>query len=177
MPSSFASAAWPPALSAAVEIAFMTSPQDQLTVDIIYQLTFDQAACQHQPMVDTQEIRDAFAARLNRALDDVEGVRKARGRNVDFHALMKSKAPGFDASTQATHKWLKAESMPEKDNMRMIAAVTEVRAEWLEYGEGPMRPGETREHESKESNVVAADFSRNRADMVDIPRLDVAGSM
>lgn len=30
---------------------------------------------------------------------------------------------------------------------------------------------------NKESNVVAADFSRNRADMVDIPRLDVAGSM
>src|SRR5690554_2084871 len=30
---------------------------------------------------------------------------------------------------------------------------------------------------SKESNVVAADFSRRRADMVDIPRLDVAGSM
>ena len=107
----------------------------------------------------------------------MEGVRKARGRNVDFHALMKSKAPGFDASTQATHKWLKAEAMPEKDNMRMIAAVMEVRAEWLEYGEGPMRPGEIREHESKESNVVAADFSRRRADMVDIPRLDVAGSM
>lgn len=30
---------------------------------------------------------------------------------------------------------------------------------------------------SKESNVIAADFSQKRTDMVDIPRLDVAGSM
>lgn len=133
-------------------------------------------------MVDTQEIRDAFAARLNAALDDVADVRVGRGRNVDFHALMKAKAPGFNSSKQATHKWLRAESMPEKDNMRMIARLTGVRAEWLEYGDGPMREGiaEARADYAvdKESNVIAADFSRKaREGEIDIPQFDVRGAM
>lgn len=86
-------------------------------------------------MVDTQQIRDEFVARLNEALDDVPGVRKERGRNVDLHKLLVQ--AGFDKSKQATHKWLNAEAMPEKDNMRMLAGICGVRAEWLEYGDGP----------------------------------------
>lgn len=87
-------------------------------------------------MVETQEIRDAFAARLHKALDRMPGIRPARGRNVDLHAAIK--AAGIETTTQATNKWLRGESMPEKDNMRQLAAWLGVRAEWLEYGEGEM---------------------------------------
>lgn len=91
-------------------------------------------------MVETQEIRDAFAARLNQALDGKNGVRKGRGRNVDFYEGMRAH-PSFSASTQATHKWLKAESMPGRANMMAIAEWLGVRVEWLQYGEGnPHQP-------------------------------------
>lgn len=89
-------------------------------------------------MVETQELRDAFVARLNKALDEKDGVRKGRGRNVDFFAGLRTQ-PAFSASTQATHKWLKAESMPGRANMLAIAEWLGVRVEWLQYGEGEMR--------------------------------------
>ena len=90
-------------------------------------------------MVETQELRDAFVARLNKALDEKDGVRKGRGRNVDFFEGLRTQ-PAFSASTQATHKWLKAESMPGRANMLAIAEWLGVRVEWLQYGEGDMRP-------------------------------------
>lgn len=90
-------------------------------------------------MVETQELRDAFVARLNKALDEKDGVRKGRGRNVDFFEGLRTQ-PAFSASTQATHKWLKAESMPGRANMLAIAEWLGVRVEWLQYGEGEMRP-------------------------------------
>lgn len=126
-------------------------------------------------MVDTQQVRDEFVARLNEALDGVPGVRKVRGRNVDMHRLLTEM--GLSKSTQATHKWLNAEAMPEKENMRLLAALCGVRAEWLEYGEGPKYAADRDDKEEKESNVIAADFSSKKTGMVDIPRLNVAGSM
>src|SRR5690606_37875729 len=102
IPISLASADCPPALSAALEIAFMVEPLYQLSVDLKGQLTIDQAPCKYQPMVDTQKIRDEFAARLNKALDDVPSVRPARGRNTDLHELLR--ANGLSSSKQATHK-------------------------------------------------------------------------
>lgn len=92
-------------------------------------------------MVETQELRDAFVARLNKALDEKDGVRKGRGRNVDFFEGLRTQ-PAFSASTQATHKWLKAESMPGRANMLAIAEWLGVRVEWLQYGEGDMRHGD-----------------------------------
>lgn len=89
-------------------------------------------------MVDTQALRDAFAARLHEALDGVDGVRKERGRNVDLHALLVKK--GFESSKQATHKWLRGESLPEKDHIHLLAEVLRVRPGWLEYGEEPRLP-------------------------------------
>ncbi|WP_285275262.1 S24 family peptidase [Halopseudomonas bauzanensis] len=129
-------------------------------------------------MVDTQKIRDEFAARLNKALDDVPSVRAARGRNTDLHELLR--AHGLSSSKQATHKWLRAEAMPEKDNMRLIARVLGVRAEWLEYGHGDMHSSTGEEDAvEKESNVIAADFSQKRArdGEIDIPHYDVRAAM
>lgn len=113
----------------------MSKIQNQLSVDIKDQLTLAQASCKHQLMVETQEIRDAFVSRLNQALDGKEAVRKGRGRNVDFYEGVRTQ-PAFSASKQATHKWLKAESMPGRANMLAIAEWLGVRVEWLQYGEG-----------------------------------------
>lgn len=126
-------------------------------------------------MVDTQQLRDEFVIRLNKALDGVDSVRKGRGRNVDLHALVKAK--GCRKSTQATHKWLSGESMPEKDNMRLLADACYVRAEWLEYGDGPQYPGAS-EIQGKESNVINADFSKKSRDgEIVIPHHDVRAAM
>lgn len=108
-------------------------------------------------MVETQELRDAFVARLNKALDGKDGVRKGRGRNVDFFEGLRTR-PAFSASTQATHKWLKAESMPGRSNMLAIAEWLGVRVEWLQYGEGEMRPGDP-----QSQDVAALTLAEKRA--------------
>jgi phage repressor protein C with HTH and peptisase S24 domain len=64
--------------------------------------------------------------------------------------------------------------------MQKIAGFLNAKIEWLQYGEG--EPGErgyeVREQKvAKESNVISADFSGRAQDMVDIPRLSLAGSM
>src|SRR5690606_25016138 len=90
------------------------------------------------------------------------------------------RAHGLSSSKQATHKWLRAEAMPEKDNMRLIARVLGVRAEWLEYGHGDMHSSTGEEDAvEKESNVIAADFSQRRArdGEIDIPLYDVRAAM
>lgn len=81
-------------------------------------------------MVDKNELRAAFTARLHEALDDA-GVR-TRGRGVDIHKhLVKV---GAEKSTQAISKWLNGESVPEADSMVVLCSWLKVRREWLEYG-------------------------------------------
>lgn len=88
-------------------------------------------------MVESQDIRDAFAARLNKALDGATSVRPERGRNTDLHAEL-SKL-GVSATKQATHKWLTGASIPERSHLEALAKWLGVRTEWLEYGQGEMR--------------------------------------
>ncbi|WP_395504750.1 hypothetical protein [Ectopseudomonas hydrolytica] len=85
-------------------------------------------------MVDSQEMRDAFAKRLNEALDDVPSVRRGRGRNVDFHAAIAK--IGIALKTQATHKWLRGEAKPSDPHMQVLAEWLGVRTEWLAHGRG-----------------------------------------
>src|SRR5690606_12649597 len=100
-----------------------------------------------------------------------------------FHALLAS--GGLATSKQATHKWLRAESMPEKDNMRQLAAILAVRVEWLEYGVGPMREDSavagdpSGNGSNKENNVIAANFTKkkNNAGEIAIPHYDVRAAM
>lgn len=91
-------------------------------------------------MVETQDIREAFSVRLNKALDGVDGIRPARGRNIDLNAALERL--GARATKQATHKWLSGASMPERGYIELLARWLNVRAEWLEYGHGAMREGE-----------------------------------
>jgi SOS-response transcriptional repressor LexA len=81
-------------------------------------------------MVDKNELRAAFTARLHEALDDA-GVR-TRGRGVDIHKYLKS--VGVDKSPQAISKWLNGDAIAEADSMVVLCSWLKVRREWLEYG-------------------------------------------
>lgn len=84
-------------------------------------------------MVDKNELRAQFSARLHEALDDA-GIR-SRGRGVDIHRQLKSL--GVDKTTQAISKWLSGEAIAEADSMTALCSWLKVRREWLEYGVPP----------------------------------------
>ncbi|WP_442108427.1 LexA family protein [Pseudomonas sp. NUPR-001] len=84
-------------------------------------------------MVDKNELRAAFSARLHEALNDA-GVR-SRGRGVDIHKQLRS--AGVKKTTQAISKWLNGEAIAEADSMTALSSWLNVRREWLEYGVGP----------------------------------------
>lgn len=86
-------------------------------------------------MVDKEDLRAAFSARLHEALDDA-GVR-ARGRGVDVHNRLKGF--GVHKTTQAVSKWLNGEAIAEADSMIALSGWLGVRREWLEYGVPPKK--------------------------------------
>lgn len=92
-------------------------------------------------MVQIEEIRNSFVARLKKSLSEAgipewgAGVRLAKMAKV---------------TPKACSKWLNGESMPGGAKMLALATALNVRVEWLEYGRGEMR----------ESERPAADGSR-----------------
>lgn len=80
--------------------------------------------------MNAQQLREAFAQRLNKACDAV-GVRR-RGRAVDLQKALNHL--GVHNSTTAIGKWLKGEATPNKVNLKLLAELLETREEWLEYG-------------------------------------------
>lgn len=110
-------------------------------------------------MVDKNELRAAFTARLHEALDDA-GVR-TRGRGVDIHKHLKS--VGVDKSPQAISKWLNGDAIAEADSMIELCSWLKIRREWLEYGVPPKREtlnsGIHQFHNHDSKNVLA--LSRN----------------
>lgn len=104
-------------------------------------------------MVDKNELRAAFTARLHEALDDA-GVR-TRGRGADIHRhLVKV---GAEKKPQAISKWLNGDAMPEPDSLAVLCAWLKVRQEWLQYGVLPKKPtGDNNVHQlgaGSDSNV------------------------
>jgi transcriptional regulator with XRE-family HTH domain len=91
----------------------------------------------HESEVNREQRRAQFAARLNRALDDAEGIRKGHGRIADFRDALANR--NLKVSLQAARKWLVGESFPEQENVETIAKWLGVDREWLQFGEGPMR--------------------------------------
>jgi len=122
------------------------------------------SACNDELMVQQEALRIAFAKRLKVALAHAGVAEWGAGRHL---ADVTGRTP------KAASKWINAESMPGRSNMLSIAVALGVRVEWLQYGDGGMLP----DSDEKESNVIAADFSNKKTGMVDIPRLNVAGSM
>lgn len=84
-------------------------------------------------MVDRNEIRAAFRARLHEALDHA-GVR-TRGRGVDVKKHLEE--AGVSKTAQAVSKWLNGESIPEPDSMLVLSSWLNVRPEWLQFGIPP----------------------------------------
>lgn len=82
---------------------------------------------------DRQERRDAFAARLKRAL---------AAHGVPEHGSGKFLQDVTGVTAKASSKWLNAESTPGVDKIMKIAKELEVRTEWLHYGTDPMRDGD-----------------------------------
>ncbi|WP_106804564.1 S24 family peptidase [Pseudomonas sp. S5D5] len=81
-------------------------------------------------MVQIEEIRNSFVARLKKSLSEAgipewgAGVRLAKMAKV---------------TPKACSKWLNGESMPGGAKMLALATALNVRVEWLEYGRGDMR--------------------------------------
>lgn len=101
-------------------------------------------------MVAKEKIRKEFSARLHKACDLAEV--RVRGRAVDIEAALLRE--GIKATTTAIGKWLNSEAMPEVEKLRPLANWLKVRAEWLEYGVLPMRPGDPTEEPSKQDFEV-----------------------
>ncbi|AZF37731.1 prophage MuSo1, transcriptional regulator, Cro/CI family [Pseudomonas sp. R4-39-08] len=84
-------------------------------------------------MVQIEEIRNSFVARLKQSLAEAgipewgAGVRLAKMAKV---------------TPKACSKWLNGESMPGGAKMLALASALNVRVEWLEYGRGGMRESE-----------------------------------
>lgn len=88
------------------------------------------SACEHEPMVQIEEIRRSFVARLKEALA-AEGIPEW-GAGVRLAKMAK-------VTPKACSKWLNGESMPGGAKMLALATALSVRVEWLEYGRGDMR--------------------------------------
>lgn len=88
------------------------------------------SSCQHEPMVQIEEIRRAFVQRLKEAL--------AANKMAEWGAGARL-AKMAEVTPKAASKWLNGESMPGGAKMLALAKALSVRVEWLEYGRGPMR--------------------------------------
>ena len=96
--------------------------------------------------MNTEQIREAFSARLIEALDDI-GIESYR------RASTLARWVGKDTKNPAgTRKWLSAQAIPQKTNLLMVAEKLSVRPEWLEYGTGV-------KHSSEEEQVSPRDLS------------------
>jgi phage repressor protein C with HTH and peptisase S24 domain len=90
------------------------------------------SACNHVPMVQIEDLRAAFVARLKKALAEKDIPEWGAGARL---AKMAGVTP------KATSKWMNGESMPGSAKMLAVANALGVRVEWLEYGRGDMLEG------------------------------------
>lgn len=129
-------------------------------------------------MVAKDVLRAEFSKRLNHACTQA-GIR-SRGRAVDIQSELKKF--GIEASTTGIGKWLNGDSIPELDKLQVLAKLLNVRPAWLGHNELPMRPGDMEQSavtDRESSNVISADFSRNRMreGEIEIPQYDVRAAM
>lgn len=112
-------------------------------------------------MVQSEELRAKFVARLKRALANAGIAEWGAGARL-------AKITGV--TPKATSKWINADSMPSRSHLLAIAKELQVSAEWLQYGDGHMEPDLhtsdsviTLKHPSYErSNVAPAQESHRK---------------
>ena len=84
-------------------------------------------ACDIEPMVQIEEIRTAFVARLKKSLS---------AHGIDQWGAGARLAEIAKVTPKASSKWLNGESMPGPAKMQAIANALEVKIEWLQHGAG-----------------------------------------
>lgn len=103
-------------------------------------------------MVQNEDVRKSFARRLKEALAQAGFAEWGAGARL---------AGITGATAKAASKWLNAESMPGRANMLAIAEWLGVRVEWLQYGEGDMRPS------PQQSDGISAPAPSSHANVVE----------
>lgn len=83
------------------------------------------SACDSEPMVQIEDIRAAFVARLRKSLS---------AKGVDEWGAGARLAEVTKVTPKAASKWLNGESMPGPAKMRAIADFLGVKIEWLQFG-------------------------------------------
>lgn len=84
-------------------------------------------ACDIEPMVQIEEIRAAFVARLKKSLS---------AHGIDQWGAGARLAEMAKVTPKASSKWLNGESMPGPAKMQAIARALGVKIEWLQHGAG-----------------------------------------
>jgi len=85
------------------------------------------SACDIEPMVQIEEIRTAFVARLKKSL---------AAHGIDQWGAGARLAEIAKVTPKASSKWLNGESMPGPAKMQAIADALGVKIEWLQHGSG-----------------------------------------
>jgi transcriptional regulator with XRE-family HTH domain len=98
--------------------------------------------CDIEPMVQSDDLRQAFSVRLKKALSLANIPERGAGARL-------AKISGKTA--KAASKWLNAETMPGRSSMADIAKALGVRAEWLQYGVEPISGSDITPNESQVS--------------------------
>lgn len=80
---------------------------------------------------DAQTLRESFAHRLSGLMDDAQW--KERGRAPRLRREIVER--GGRISIQGVHKWLDAQSMPDRPNMLRLSEIFNVSVESLEHGQ------------------------------------------
>lgn len=109
--------------------------------------------CDAEPMVQIEEIRAAFVARLKKALS-AHGIDQW-GAGARLSEIAK-------VTPKAASKWLNGEAMPGPAKMKAIAEALDVKIEWLQHGSGD-EPGLSSLGKAK--NLASAD-ALSAADLV-----------
>jgi hypothetical protein len=89
-------------------------------------------------VLSKDEVRAAFAARLNEALDDITGCPRAAENGGRGRAAWMARK--FSVSGEAASTWLAGRKMPTPANMTRIAVELGVTPQWLQAGHHPKRP-------------------------------------
>ncbi|KPX44860.1 putative transcriptional regulator [Pseudomonas syringae pv. helianthi] len=84
-------------------------------------------ACDIEPMVQIEDIRAAFVARLKKSLS---------AHGIDQWGAGARLAEIAKVTPKASSKWLNGESMPGPAKMQAIASALGVKIEWLQHGAG-----------------------------------------
>lgn len=125
------------------------------------------SACEHELMVQTEEIRASFVSRLKEAMEDNDIPAWGGGKQL---------AKLVGVTEKAISKWLNAESMPGRANMHTLASRLNVRVEWLQHGSGSKKEGAARQDESV-ARIPPRNFDLNTStEYTGVLQLDAHGS-